>query len=49
MDAEVCNTSFLYLLASQETETVHPVVEGNVDDRIPELSGARNEGGCIVW
>ena len=47
VDTKVCNTSFLNFLASQETETVHTIVEGNVNDRIAELNRTRNKGGCV--
>jgi len=47
VDTKVCNTSFLHFLATQETETAHPLVEGNINDRVTELNRARNEGGGI--
>ena len=34
-------------IAGQETETIHTVVEGNVDNRITKFNGARNEGGGV--
>ena len=49
VDTKVCNASFFCFIATQETETVHPAVEGNVDYRVTELNGARNEGGGIEW
>jgi len=47
VDTKVRNTSFLDFLAGQEAETVHAVVERNIDDGITKFDGARNEGGGI--
>jgi len=47
VDTKVRNTSFLNFLASQETETVHAIVEGNVNDGIAKLNGTRNESGGV--
>ena len=44
-DIEVCDTCFLDFSVSQETDTVHPVAEGSVDDRITKLNRPKNEGG----
>ena len=47
VDSKVRNASFLHFLSGQETETVHSVIERNIDDRITKLGGTRNESGGI--
>ena len=47
VNTKVCDTSFLNFLTSQETETVHAVVEGDVNDGTAKLNGTRNESGCV--
>jgi len=43
VNTKVCDSSFLHFFAPQETKTCYSVVEGNVDDWITKLNGARNE------
>ena len=47
VDSKVRNAGFLHFLSGQETETVHSVIERNINDRITKLGGTRNESGGI--